>query len=128
MEAKEKKSFSISKQLRSFKFAFRGIYILFLEEHNARIHLLAACLAVSLGFYFQISKSEWSAIIFSIGIVLAAEAINSAIENLADFVAPSKHEKIRNIKDLAAAAVLFCAISALIVGVVIFLPKILPVF
>ncbi|OYU97257.1 MAG: diacylglycerol kinase [Bacteroidetes bacterium B1(2017)] len=128
MEPKEKKSFSFSKQLSSFKFAFRGIYILFLEEHNARIHLFAACVAVLLGIYFQISSSEWMAIIFSISLVFASEAFNAALENLADFVSPEKHEKIRNVKDLAAAAVLFCAIATLLIGLIIFLPKILLLF
>ena len=116
--------FSISTLVKSFGHAFNGLKILFKEEYNARIHLLAAIAVVIAGFIFQISATEWIAIIFAIGFVLAMEAINSAIEGLADFVSPEKHEMIKKIKDLSAAGVLISALTALVIGLIVFVPKV----
>jgi diacylglycerol kinase len=110
--------------LKSFKFAFEGLKILLQEEQNARIHLLIMLVVIIAGFVYNISYLEWVAIIFAIGLVFALEILNTAIENLADFVSPDKHQKIKKIKDLCAAAVLTGAITALIIGGLIFLPKI----
>jgi len=120
-----KEKFSFHKRLRSFGYAFNGLKILIKEEHNARIHLLAAVIAIIAGFYFHISTVEWIAIVFAIGFVIALEIVNSAIENMADFVSPEWHSTIKKIKDLAAAGVLISSITALIIGLIIFLPKIL---
>ncbi len=117
--------FSIRKRLESFKFAFNGLRILLKEEHNSRIHFLIAICVVVAGFVFKISTTEWIAIVFAIGLVITLEIINSAIENMADFISPEKHNKIKNIKDLAAAGVLVSAIMAVMIGLIIFLPKIL---
>lgn len=125
---KENQKFSIKNRLKSFKYAFNGLKILLKEEHNARIHLLATVLVVFFGFILKIHFLEWIAVIFAIGMVFALEIINSAIENLADFVSPEKHEMIAKIKDLAAAAVLVGAISAFLVGTIIFIPKIISIF
>ena len=111
--------------LRSFKFAFEGVKAVIKEEQNVRIHLVIMLIAIIAGIVFSISYLEWIAIIFSIGFVFALEIINTAIENLADFVSPDKHQKIKKIKDLCAAAVLTGAIAALIIGGIVFLPKIL---
>jgi len=81
-------------------------------------------LTVLAGFFFKLSAHEWIAVVWSIGFVLTTETINSAIENLADFVSPQWHIQIKRIKDIAAAAALLSAISALVVGLIIFLPKI----
>jgi diacylglycerol kinase len=116
--------FSIRKRLKSFKYAFNGLKILIGEEFNARIHLLIACCVGIAGFVFRLSRGEWIAVIFCIAGVFALEAINSAIENLADFISPKKHETMKKIKDLSAAAVLIAAIAAAIVGLIVFLPKI----
>ena len=121
----QREKFSIRKRLKSFQYAFNGIKILISEEPNARIHLLAACCVGIAGWIFRISKGEWIALIFCIAGVFALEAINSAIENLADFVSPEQHETVKKIKDLSAAAVLIAAVAAAIVGLIIFLPKIL---
>jgi len=118
-------NFTLYKRLRSFGFAFNGLKILFREEHNARIHLLAAVVVIIAGFCFHISILEWMAVVLAIGLVITMEIINSAIENMADFVSPERHEKIKKIKDLAAAGVLVSAITALIIGMIIFVPKIL---
>ncbi len=118
-------NFTLYKRLRSFGFAFNGLKILFREEHNARIHLLAAVVVIIAGFCFHISILEWMVVVLAIGLVITMEIINSAIENMADFVSPERHEKIKKIKDLAAAGVLVSAITALIIGMIIFVPKIL---
>ena len=116
--------FTVRKRLRSFKFAFNGIKLLITKEHNAWIHCFAAVCVVIAGFYFDISSSEWIAVVFAIGTVLAAEAVNSSIEAIADLVSPGYNEAIKRTKDLAAGAVLILAISAAIVGLIIFIPKI----
>jgi diacylglycerol kinase len=116
--------FSIKKRLKSFVYAFNGIKILIRDEHNARIHLLATIFVIVLGFYLNISTPEWIAVLFAIGFVFAMEMTNSAIENLCDFASPEKHETIKKVKDLAAGAVLLSAVSALIIGLIIFIPKI----
>ena len=116
--------FSIIKRLKSFAFALNGLKILILEEHNARIHLVAAILVIISGILLKISNAEWVAVTFSIGLVFALETINSAIENLADFVSPEKNDQIKKVKDLSAGAVLIGAIAALVNGLIIFIPKI----
>lgn len=121
----EPQKFSIRKRIKSFSFAFNGLKILITEEHNARIHLVAAICAVIASIVFEISAFEWIAVIIAIGLVFALELMNSAIESIADFVAPEKNEKIKKIKDLSAAGVLISAITALIIGMIVFLPKIL---
>jgi len=117
--------FSIKKRIKSFRYAFAGLRVLFREEHNSRIHAFAAICAVIAGFVFRISAYEWIAVTIVIGMVLCAEAINSSLERTADFVKAERDDRKRDIKDLGAAAVLLTAIAAAIVGLIIFLPKIL---
>lgn len=117
--------FTLRKRLASFKYAFNGIRLLIQKEHNAWIHCFATIFVIIAGFLFGLSKMEWIAIIIVIGSVFAGEAINSSIEALADEVSPEYNEGIKRVKDLAAGAVLFMAIAAAIVGLIIFLPKIL---
>ncbi len=117
-------AFSITQRLKSFKYAFEGLKTLLKQEHNARIHLAATFVAIGAGFFFKISYSEWSLIVFAIVLVFVAEIINTAIENISDFISPQKNEKIKIIKDLAAAAVLVAALGAVIIALFIFIPKI----
>ena len=117
--------FTLRKRLKSFKFAFNGIRLLITHEHNAWIHCFAAICVIIAGFAFDISTTEWIAVTFAIGTVLAAEAVNSSIEAIADLVSPEYNEAIKRTKDLAAGAVLILAISAAIVGLIIFVPKIM---
>lgn len=119
------KKFSIIKRVYSFKHAFNGLRVLIKEEHNARIHLFASICVIIAGIIFKISLHEWISIIFSIGLVFCLEIINSTVENIADFISPEKHEMIKKIKDLSASGVLISALTALIIGLIIFLPKIL---
>ena len=111
------------KRLKSFN-AFNGLKILIKEEPNARIHLLASLVVVTLSIVFEINLMEWVAVVFCIGFVLVAETFNTSLENISDFVSPEKNEKIKTIKDLAAAAVLLSAFTALTIGLIIFIPKI----
>ncbi|MCT4624149.1 MAG: diacylglycerol kinase family protein [Schleiferiaceae bacterium] len=122
---KSQESFSIKKRAKSFVYAFNGIKILVKEEHNARIHLVSASIAIIAGLYFQVSTLEWIAITFSIGLVIAMEIFNSSIENMADFVMPEKNESIKKVKDLAAAGVLVSSLTATAVGLRIFIPKLM---
>lgn len=117
--------FTLRKRLRSFRYAFHGIQLLIRHEHNAWIHYFAAVCVVTAGCLTGLSVMEWIAVIFAIGMVLAAEAVNSSIEALADLVSPDYNEAIKRTKDLAAGAVLILAIAAAIVGLLIFIPKFL---
>ena len=119
------KKFSISKRLKSFVFAFNGLKILFSEEHNARVHLIATIIVISASIFYKLNTYEWIAIIFSIGIVFITELFNTAIENIADFLTTEKNDKIKIIKDLSAAAVLISALISFTIGLIIFIPKIL---
>lgn len=117
--------FSISKRIRSFRHPINGIRVLLKEEHNARIHFAAAVIVIILGFILKVNALEWVALIVAIGMVITAEILNTAIEHIADFISPERNEKIKVIKDLAAAAVLISSIVALAIGFIVFLPKIL---
>ena len=116
--------FSIKKRALSFKYAFNGIRLLFLEEHNSRIHAVAAICAIGAGIILKIVVFEWIALSFAIGFVFVVEIINSSIENTADLISLEKSDKIKRIKDLSAAAVLISSLSALVIGGLIFIPKI----
>jgi diacylglycerol kinase len=111
--------------IKSFGYAFTGIYDLLRSEPNTRIHLLATVCALIAGFILRISKTEWCIILIVIALVWAAEAFNTAIEKMTDQLFPEFHEKARFAKDVSAGAVLVCAIAALICGLIIFIPKIL---
>ena len=121
----KQKNFSVKKRMRSFKCAFNGLRLLLCKERNAWIHLCIAVCALAAGFVFMISTAEWIVIIFCIGFVFALELINTSIENMADFVSKEYHDLIRNVKDLAAGAVLVGAITAAMIGLIIFVPKII---
>lgn len=128
MSNKSHKKFSLEKRVESFKYALNGLKIAFREEHNARIHLIVSLIVIACGFIFHISTVEWIIICFAIGLVISMEIINSAIENLSDFVSPEHHKLIKKVKDLSAAAVLVCTISSVVIGILVFLPKIAHVF
>ncbi len=112
----------VLKMLRSFRHAIRGLGFL-LEENNTKFHLLASVIVLSVGFYTKLTSIEWSIILIQIGLVIAAETFNTAIEKLCDFVSPEHQPLIGKVKDLSAAAVLIVSGVAVIVGIIIFLPK-----
>lgn len=117
------KGFTLHKRLLSFNYAFHGIYLLIRNEHNAWIHCFITVCVLAAGFLTGLSCMEWIAICLCIGMVFAAEAINSSIEALADRVSPAYDEAIKRTKDLSAGAVLILAIISVVVGFLIFIPK-----
>jgi diacylglycerol kinase (ATP) len=117
---KEAKSFSIIKRAKSFTHAGRGLYIFLKTTHNAWIHAVIFVLVVILGLYFNITQTEWLAVILAAGLVLVSEAFNTAIEIDIDLTSPEYHPYARDTKDVAAGAVLLSAIIAVIIGVLVF--------
>lgn len=114
--------FTLSARLRSFGYAFAGLGFLFRREHNMRVHAVAACAAIMLGILLNISLEDWRWILLAIVLVMAAEAINTAIEQTCNAIGPRYSEAIRVAKDVAAGAVLLCAGGALVIGLSVFAP------
>lgn len=119
------KKFSFSERIKSFGNAFRGIFYAFKTQHNIWIHSLAVVVVVIAGFFFKLDAIEWGLVVLAIGLVLTAEMINTAIEWLMDLVSPGYSEKAGLIKDVAAGAVLIAAVISVIIGAMVFLPKLL---
>ena len=112
----------LKKRIKSFGYAFKGIASLIRKEHNAWIHCTAIVLVTIAGFHFGITPTEWCIVVLCFGLVLAAEGFNTAIERLVDLVSPDFHPIAGDVKDVAAGAVLICAIAAAIVGMIVFIP------
>ncbi len=121
----EKKRFSIVARAVSFKHALRGIGIIFKTQHNAWVHAFVAIVVLVLGFIYHLNEAEWGLIILSMAAVLAAEGFNTALEIDIDLTSPDYHPYARDTKDVAAGAVLLTVIGAVVVGLLIFVPKIL---
>jgi len=115
----------IKKRILSFKYAFEGLFFIIMSEPNARLHIIATILVLAAGFFFHLSYLEWCSIIVIIALVWATEAFNTIIEKIIDHLFPEHNESAKIIKDISAGAVLICAIAALVIGLIIFLPKIL---
>jgi diacylglycerol kinase len=124
----EKKRFSLVARLKSTTHAWRGLGIFFKTTHNSWVHIFFAILAVFLGFILNISAIEWVMIVFSIGLVVVAEILNTAFEIDIDLTSPTYHPYARDTKDVAAGAVLISVAIAGIIGLIIFLPKIVLFF
>jgi len=122
---KEKKAWREVKYSEKFKNAFRGIYVFSKTTRHLFIHIAFGFIAIALGFYFGISNFEWVALAFAIGFVLVTEALNTAIEIDIDLTSPEYHPFARDTKDVAAAAVLLSVFTAVIIGTIVFLPKII---
>jgi diacylglycerol kinase len=116
------KPFALSARIKSFEHAFAGLGILLREQHNARIHLLATALVIALASWLQVTRTEWALLLLTIALVWMAEALNSGLEYLCDAAVPEQHELIARAKDVAAAGVLICAVAAVIIAALIFLP------
>lgn len=114
--------FSPSKRAQSFTYAFRGILLFLKKTHNSWIQLCFLSATIILGFYFNITSVEWMMIVLASGLVLAAEAFNTAIEIDMDLTSPDYHPHARDTKDVAAGAVLISAFAAVIIGLIIFVP------
>jgi diacylglycerol kinase (ATP) len=120
---KSQEEFSIRARVRSFRFALEGIAAFFQSEHNAWLHFMATIAVFTLATLVGVTKTELLALVFAIGFVWVTEMFNTCIERVMDFVSDQRHKEIKFIKDLAAGAVLVAAITALVVGVVVFIPK-----
>jgi diacylglycerol kinase len=106
--------------LKSFGYAIHGVVKATREQLNLKIQMVAGGITVAAGFYFDITRLEWCAILIAIGLVIGLEMINTAIEGLVDLVTVEKNPLAGKIKDIAAGAVLFVSIIAFIVGLLIF--------
>jgi len=113
----------MNKRLQSFGYAGRGIRYVFGTEANMKIHIVITVLVIICGVVFSISLVEWMFCLLCIGMVVGAEMINTAIENVVDLASPEQHPLAGKAKDIAAGAVLICAIISVIIGLLIFVPK-----
>lgn len=123
----EKKRFSIIKRLESTNNALRGIVVFIKTTHNAWVHIFFAVLAIYLGFVLKISTIEWVLIILVIGLVILFEMINTAIEIDIDLTSPNYHPYARDTKDVAAGAVSVAVFIAGVVGMLVYLPKVIDI-
>lgn len=119
---------SLKKIFNSFRYAFQGIKFTFKEEQNMKIHVIITIAVIIVGFILGLSYLEWIAIIICIGMVFAAEIFNTAIENMVNLVSPERNPLAGKIKDLSAAAVVVCAAISIVVGCLIFIPKLFSIF
>ena len=124
---KEKKAWREVKYREKFLNAFRGLYVISRTTRHLFIHIVTALVVIVLGFYLVVSDLEWVALVFAIGFVLVVEALNTAIEIDIDLTSPEYHPFARDTKDVAAAAVLLSVFLAIVVGLIIFLPKIISI-
>lgn len=113
----------LGKRIKGFKYATRGAYMLVKNEASIQVQFVIALIMIGAGFYFEISTTEWLAQMLAIGLVLSVEGLNTAAEEIANFVHPDFHNKIGYIKDVAAGAVFFAAGIAVIIGCIIYIPK-----
>jgi diacylglycerol kinase (ATP) len=115
----------VTGRLKSVTYAFKGAIKLITTEHSIMVQFSLGILVTMAGFYFDISSTEWLFQTLAIGFVMSIEGLNTAVEKIADFIHPNYHERIGFIKDIAAGAVLFAALTAVIIGLIIYIPRIL---
>ena len=118
----------VSRLFKSFDYAVKGLVKTFREEQNLQIQTLASLAVLSLGVYFKITRPEWLVLILVICLVLVAEISNSAVERITDVLKPRINSYVKEIKDIMAAAVLLSSLAAIIVGVMIFWPRLYKLF
>ncbi|MDV7188070.1 diacylglycerol kinase family protein [Lutibacter sp. TH_r2] len=110
-------------RIRAFKFAFKGFWILITTENSIIAQVIIGSIVTIFGFIMNISATEWMFQTLAIALILVAESLNTGIEKLADFVHPDYHKQIGRIKDISAGAAFFAAIFAVIIGLIIYIPK-----
>jgi diacylglycerol kinase (ATP) len=125
MKKPETNNFSLKSRLNSFGFAFRGIFLAFKSGYNLWIQSCVGILVILAGIWLEVNKTEWLILIICIGMVLSAEIFNTAIEKLVDHVSPDYNKKAGQVKDLAAGAVLLLSITAAVIGLIIFIPRLI---
>jgi diacylglycerol kinase (ATP) len=124
MEFQKDNSF-FSGRIKSVYYAFNGAIKLIRTEHSIMVQFSIAIVMVIAGFYFHITKTEWLFQMLAIGQVMSIEGLNTAVEKVADFIHPDYHERIGFIKDISAGAVVFAALTAVVIGLIIYIPKFL---
>jgi len=122
MEFQKDNSF-ITGRLKSVTFAFQGALKLITTEHSIMVQFVLGILMTIAGFFFNITTTEWLFQTMAIGLIMSIEGLNTAVEKIADFIHPNYHERIGFIKDIAAGAVFFAALTAIAIGLIIYLPK-----
>ena len=115
----------MKKLIKSFKYAIEGIITGIKQERNMKIHIIIMILVIIFGIILKISKIEWIICIILFGFVISLELVNTAIENTVDLVTLEKKTKAKIAKDVAAGSVLVSAITSIIIGLIIFIPKII---
>lgn len=118
----KKKSFFLNR-IKSIGYAFKGAYLLITTEASLKVQFAIGIIMTFAGFYFQLTAMEWIIQLLVIALIMALEGVNTAIEEVADFIHPEHHPKIGLIKDLAAGAVFIFAVAAGIIGCIIYIPK-----
>ncbi len=113
----------LGKRFKGCGYALRGALLLLRHEASIQVQAVIAVIMTIAGFYYEISATEWMFQIAAIGLVMSIEGINTAAEEIADFVHPDFHNKIGFIKDVAAGAVFFASVTAIIIGCIIYIPK-----
>jgi diacylglycerol kinase (ATP) len=108
--------FTILARVKSFHWAFKGLWFMFRTQHNAWIHLVATLAVFAAGLWLQVSAADWRWLIAAMALVWTAEAMNTAFEHLCDVVSPQFHAGVQRCKDIAAGAVLICALAAVLLG------------
>jgi diacylglycerol kinase (ATP) len=124
MEFQKDNSF-FSGRLKSVSFAVKGAVKLITTEHSIMVQFFLGIIMTIVGFFMQITTTEWLFQTLAIGLVMSVEGINTAVEKIADFIHPNFHERIGFIKDIAAGAVFFAALTAVAIGLIIYVPKFL---
>lgn len=120
----QKKDSFIINRIKSIGIAAKGALLLIKNEASIKVQIVVTILVTCAGFYYNISNNEWLIQLLAIGLVFGTEALNTAIEEIADFIHPNHHKKIGYIKDVAAGGVFFSGIAAILIAMVIYIPKI----
>ncbi len=115
----------ISKEVQSFGYAFKGLQQVVRHEKHIQFHFLTAVAVVLAGWFFGLSALEWCLVVLAIGLVISAEMLNSAIEHLTNLVSPQYHPVAGMVKDIAAGAVLVASMTSAVIGLIVFLPKLM---
>ncbi len=119
----EQERFSFGKRIKSFEYAFSGLRLIFKTDHNVWLHFIATVLVIALGLIMKVSLIDSAFLAVAIGLVWVTELINTCLEKMMDFVSKETHPDIKFIKDVSAGAVLVAAITALVIGCIVFIPK-----
>ena len=112
-------------RIKGIQYAVKGFFLLLSTENSIISQSIIALIFTGLGFYFDIARVDWALQVFALGLILSIESLNTAVEKVCDFVHPDHHEKIGFIKDVASGAVAFAALTAFIIGLLIYLPHLI---